>query len=497
MHYGNMVAKSTKCRLHPARVELPRHMGQAYDDFSGVRISRAVGIRVRQWGVLFVLRNALVATALTFVYSHQSFAVVPPPPPPPPPPNFEPEITTAAGNLFSLLWGTGFEQIISPPKPDNTTAKIAAETEETTPYAPTHLGMYVSPSPVEPSSSIAHLGMYVSQPSDLTAWGAGWGALGSGSVLHSSGYGLSDTAGVLAPGTTSPRVRDVSGSGSIFGTVDATRVLGLPANQSLLLSGYFNYQQDSLSLGSVPAAAPLVVGNAGSLRADSYAFGGDALWRVGTYYLRGSAAYNFGRASESDNVNDSTGSFDTHGYFIDARLGDVFVLLNTTGAPSPTALPTKAPPKPTNGTIVGVDLSGHVGYFDSGSGGFADSSGFTFGTAQASSGDVGGRAKLFALMPGNGLLWVPYVSATVDQLFGFSSTLNIPSQAALPSGDLVNLELARTFAGAELGVDAHGPGGWTVGVRGFFTASADTNIIGGNIFVKIPFNYTPTVASRY
>jgi hypothetical protein len=48
-----------------------------------------------------------------------------------------------------------------------------------------------------------------------------------------------------------------------------------------------------------------------------------------------------------------------------------------------------------------------------------------------------------------------------------------------------------------LGLDVLGPRGLTVGVEGFYQASADTNITGGNIYLKIPFNYSPTVASRY
>jgi hypothetical protein len=89
------------------------------------------------------------------------------------------------------------------------------------------------------------------------------------------------------------------------------------------------------------------------------------------------------------------------------------------------------------------------------------------------------------------LLWMPYASATVDQLFGVSETLNIPSQAALPSGDLVNLQVAKTFGGADLGLDVRGPSGVTVGVKGYYQASADTSITGGQAFIKFPLNYTP------
>src|SRR5208282_22062 len=100
---------------------------------------------------------------------------------------------------------------------------------------------------------------------------------------------------------------------------------------------------------------------------------------------------------------------------------------------------------------------------------------------------------------GSGEQTCAYVSGTVDQEFGFSSTMNIPIQAALPSGDFVSLQEAQTFWGTALGVDVRGPNGWTVGVKGFYQASADINYTGGTAYVKIPLNYTPqpAFAARY
>jgi len=333
--------------------------------------------------------------------------------------------------------------------------------------------------------------------SNSTAAGPGWGASGGGAVLRGSGIGTTDTAGAIAPGET-VSFRDTSGNGGIFGTFDASRFFGITGgNQSLFLTGFFDYQRDSASLGAVPGAGAVFI-NTGSVQTDTYTLGGSFFYHAGTTYLRGEAAYNFGRSNETNNLGGgATGSFNSNGYSVDAKLGNVFVLSNTTGAPSTTAMPTKAPPKPTGGTLVGLDLSGHLGDFENRLNGFTDSTGFTFGTGQIRSGDIGGRAELFALMPGNGLVWKPYVAGTVDQLFGFSSTLNIPSQAALAGGDLLSVLPARTFGGAELGVDGRGPGGWTVGVKGFYEASTQTNITGGSVTVKIPFNYTSTVASRY
>lgn len=328
------------------------------------------------------------------------------------------------------------------------------------------------------------LGMYVSPnsgaPIDASAGGGGY-------VMHGSGYGASDSAGLLAPGTTTPSFRDVDGNGGFNASYDASRLL--PTNQSLLFSGDFNYAHDDGSFGALAGPA-----SAGSFSTDTYTFGGSVLYRNKTAYLGGTAQYSFGRGNETQTVDGSTGSFNTSGYSVDAKLGNVFVLLNTTDPPGAATLPTKAPPKPTGGYIVGVDASGHIGYSDSWVDGFTDSSGFVFGTGQTREGDIGTRVRLFAAIPSSDLLWIPYVGGTVDQEFGFSSTLNIPNQAALPGGDLISLTQAQTFWGTQAGLDVMGASGWTVGVKGFYTASADTNIAGGGVTVKVPLNYTPKAA---
>jgi hypothetical protein len=89
---------------------------------------------------------------------------------------------------------------------------------------------------------------------------------------------------------------------------------------------------------------------------------------------------------------------------------------------------------------------------------------------------------------------MPYVAATIDQQFRFSSNLNIPNQAALPDGDVAYLQEAQTFYGGQLGLDVRGPNGWTFGVKAFVLASADTNRVGGDVYVKIPLGIPPAPA---
>ncbi len=337
-----------------------------------------------------------------------------------------------------------------------------------------------------PTTVAHHLGMYTS-PSNGAIDGYGDGG---GAVVHGSGYGLTDSAGVLTPGAKAPSLTDVAGSGTIGGSYDASSFL--PTGQALLFKGFFNYTNDNLTLGSISG---LTAASAGSGRFNTYTLGGSFIYNIGATYLEGRGGGAFGNGSETNAVDGSTGSFNTRGYFADLRIGTIFALLSTGGA-SP-SIPTKAPPKLTGGTVLALDVSGHVGYTAGQIDGFTDSTGFVFGTDRTQFGDVGARVKLFAVVPSNGVLWMPYIAGTVDQLFSYSSTLNIPTQTALPTGDVVGLSQAQTFGGGEVGLDARVPNGWTVGVKGFYTASSDTNIAGGSAYVRIPLTYTPTAGLRY
>lgn len=316
-------------------------------------------------------------------------------------------------------------------------------------------------------------------------------------MTRGSNLGVTDSAGLLAPGTTFG-FRDTSGGGSLVATYG---VAGLPANQQLSLSGMFTYQRDNFTLTSLAG-----VSNAVSARTDTYGFAGSAVYSVGQTYLIGSGGYTFGNGTESMSLNGSAGSFASHGYWADLKLGHVFVLANTiTWGSSPgsgmvtKALPTKAPPQSTGGYALGLDVGGHIGYSNAQVAGFTDSTGLIFGPATTKYDDAGAYAKLFAVIPDGQFVWTPYVSATFDQEFGFSSIASIPTQATLTSGDAVSLQQALTFWGTEAGVNARIPNGWVVGVKGFYEASANINVAGGAASVRIPINYTPPTAfaARY
>jgi outer membrane autotransporter protein len=111
-------------------------------------------------------------------------------------------------------------------------------------------------------------------------------------------------------------------------------------------------------------------------------------------------------------------------------------------------------------------------------------------------GETGLKAKLFASVQSNGVIWQPYVTGTVDWRFNYSHVANFPGQVALATGDAVSFADATTFVGAKLGLDVKMANGWTVGANGFYDHSSDTEIVGGTAYVKIPFAET-AVSARY
>jgi hypothetical protein len=106
------------------------------------------------------------------------------------------------------------------------------------------------------------------------------------------------------------------------------------------------------------------------------------------------------------------------------------------------------------------------------------------------------KAKLFAVVQNNGVLWQPYVTGTVDWRFNYSHIANFPGQATLATGDAETFDDATTFVGAKLGMDVKMSNGWIVGANGFYDHSSDTDIVGGKAYVKIPFGET-AVSARY
>jgi hypothetical protein len=343
-------------------------------------------------------------------------------------------------------------------------------------------GVY-GPSPSQIKSQGNQLGMYVSSnggmSGDVTLGGGGYS-------LRNGGVSISDTAGLIAPGTQSASYRENGGGGGISGTYDASRFVG--PNQHLLFNGAFDYTNSSTNFGGVGAGS--------SINSDNYSFTGAALYTNYNTYLALKGSYQFGNNSEFNSSDSSTGSYRSDGYDIDARVGHIFWLLNTVSQPPTSRMAVKAPPKPSDGYAIGLDLSGHLGYQSDVAKGFTDSSGFVFGDERAQGGETGLKAKLFANVQNYGVVWQPYVSGSVDWRFNYSHIANFPGQIALATGDAVTFADATTFVGAKVGLDVTMSNGWTVGANGFYEHSSDTEIVGGRAYVKIPLGPT-AITARY
>jgi hypothetical protein len=328
-----------------------------------------------------------------------------------------------------------------------------------------------------------HLGMYVSSnggmSSDVTLGGGGYS-------LRNSGVSISDTAGLIAPGTNSPSYHENGGGGGLSGTYDASRFVG--SNQHLFFNGAFDYTNSSTNFGGAGAGS--------SINGENYSFTGTALYVNYQTYLALKGSYQFGNNSEFNSSDSSTGTYRSDGYDIDATVGHVFWLWNTMSQTPASRMAVKASPRTSDGYAIGLDLSGHLGYRSDVAKGFTDSAGFVFGDERAQGGETGLQAKLFASVQNNGLIWTPYVTGTVDWRFNYSHVANFPGQVALATGDAVTFDDATTFVGAKAGFDVKMTNGWTVGANGFYDHSSDTDIVGGKAYVKIPFGATD-VSARY
>ena len=326
------------------------------------------------------------------------------------------------------------------------------------------------------------LGMTVTPDTGL---GNGVAFGGGGYSARSSGVGITDTAGSLAPGSVSTASRTSAGSGGVSGSYDVSNFVG--PNQKLVLNGAFNYTSSRTNFSGASA----------SINSDTYGFRGSALYTNDKTYLILSGYYGFGDNSEFFAADASSGRYRSDGYNVDARLGHVFMLFNSIAAVAPPRMSVKAPRKAADGGYaIGVDLSGHLGYSEDVARGFTDTSGFVFGDERMRFGETGLRAKLFAAIPRNGVVWQPYISGSVDWRFDYSHVTSFPTQVALAGGDAVRFADGTTVVGAQIGLDVKAANGWTVGVNGFYSHTSDTDVTGGRAYVRIPFG-PATVAARY
>lgn len=336
----------------------------------------------------------------------------------------------------------------------------------------------------------AHLGMYASP------YGGIGGVQANGFSVSGSGAAITDSSGQFG-GARTAGFTGSGGGGGIYGAIDPT--------PNLELGGRFDYQHVNLDFGG-----------GGSERFDEYKFSGDLKYYWKDSYARVALSYSFGPANTvnaatpataapvtspapvvadaraaiaatgASGVTTATGGFNTNGLTGDVEAGHVFTLADTISGAASERTAKGLPPAP-EGYDLRLDLSGHGGYDWASSNGFTDSTGFTSGTSRYQYGDIGAKAKLEALVPAPGILWMPYIEATLDQHLGTIDQLNVPEQAGVTVADLVKYSDANTFWGGRIGLSTRMRAGLSLGVNGFVSASSDLTIVGGEVFIKKQF----------
>jgi hypothetical protein len=312
------------------------------------------------------------------------------------------------------------------------------------------------------SGGIAHnLGMYVT-PSGSD----GLGGFGEGFGFSGKAVGISDTSGAFA-GATVAGNHGSGGGGGIYGSIDVT--------PQLRTGGSFDYQRVSTGFD-----------DGSSQGYDSYAFTGYSTYRWLQSYVTGSITYDYMPTHFFDAGTGGAGNYSSNLFDGDIAVGHVFVLIDPRVAGS-RAMLTKAPPQSSvirDGLL--LELSGHGGYVTGMSNGFTESMGFVWGDGNVHYGDLGVKAELQGVIPANGVIWLPYVAGTLDQLVGFSETLNIPTQTAM-AADTLAISQATTVWGAEAGVETPLSSGLTIGAKIFDSMTSDFNVVGGTGYVKAKF----------
>jgi hypothetical protein len=307
--------------------------------------------------------------------------------------------------------------------------------------------------------------------------------VGSLASIHSTGFSETDTAGAAPPGSVSPGFRATVLDGAVAASsLDVSRYFDLPADRRLVLGAFFNYGNTRLTYDASALAGGL---SAGSAERNTYTLGAKFGYYFNSSYLVGRVAFDFGRSEMTNNVSGGQGNFDSHGYSADIRLGNIFLLHNSLPVKDPNRI-TKAPPIVGGGYALAFDASTHVGYFKARDDGFTDSAGFISGVEQVRLGDVGARGRLTWIIPNAGLAWMPFVGASVDRLFDFRHTYDVPAQP-LAIADTVIFGQDKNYWGGEWGLKVVNAGGMSLGARGFYERSSDTRVIGGTVSLQVPF----------
>jgi hypothetical protein len=263
-----------------------------------------------------------------------------------------------------------------------------------------------------------------------------------------------------------------------------SKTFNLGTNQRLVVTGLFQYDSVRSTFNANPAI-PAVLAS-GTDHVNTYTFGGLAQYFAGDMYYSGFLSGTWGSGGATNGATGGTGNFSTSGYATGFNIGKTFTLFGSNAAPD-SPMPTKAPPRPAaTGNSLGLFLDAGLYYANNRAGGFTDTTGFVRGTEELHYWDFNAQATLVGTILDNGLTWHPYLGVTLDQQFGFSNTLGIPTQA-LSAADVISYGSAQTFIGPQAGLSATLSNGLILGVMGFYRQSAEFQVAGGQAYVLYRF----------
>jgi hypothetical protein len=264
------------------------------------------------------------------------------------------------------------------------------------------------------------------------------------------------------------------------GHINASNFFDLKgSNQRLTIGAYFDY---SSIRGTFDDLAP-----GAWFQRNMYSAGATASYSYNRSYINVEFGGLWGDGKETDSTG-AVGNFNSSGYQGSITAGHVFPLYDTRTFSSRQLVVKAVPanPTPTGGYFVGLDLSGTVETYHETIGSFTDSSGFINGAENLTTWTVTGRAKLYADILNNGLVWTPYATLGVSQQVDYSHTLALVAQAGQAADTLQFAAPGQTFGIFQTGVSVLDAKGIRYGIDGSYARSSGVESIGGRAYVRVP-----------
>jgi hypothetical protein len=315
-----------------------------------------------------------------------------------------------------------------------------------------------------------------------------------GASIHDNGGSVSSASGAISGQTPTAHTTELGG-GAVAQYSGLSKSFALANNQALVVGFQGNYDSSRTSYGASPLAPAFLTTS--TVDTSIYTLQGQLAYYAGSAYFGGTIGGDIGHGNQTTPTTGGTGGYSISGFDSTLIAGNVFTLSGapfslavwergagtSPGTAKPTMSTKAAPQSPLPAYGLYLDVRGHLTYASDTAGAFIDSSGAAFGAERQHVWDAGVSARLFAMIPNNGVTWIPYAGTGFDQQFGYRDSEFIPALA-----DTLFFGSAQTFWKAQLGVAARLPNHFTVGVRGEFADSQEFQIWGGRAYVLYSFD---------